>query len=138
VVSLTLGDKGRGGEGSAEEEKLLRRLEEQLREYALGQRRSFDVNLRCRGTPFQQQVWQALGEIPYGERRTYGQISAAIGRPGAARAVGAACAANEILLLIPCHRVVGAQGALTGFSARGGVDTKRCLLELEQSGEGNL
>jgi len=84
------------------------------------------------GTPFQQQVWASLAEIPRGETRTYSQIAAAIGRPRAARAVGRACGANPILVLIPCHRVLAARGGLGGFSA--GLKWKRFLLEGERSG----
>ncbi len=87
--------------------------------------------LRMEGTPFQQAVWKALQTIPYGETRTYGQIARMIGRPKAVRAVGAACGRNPLPIVVPCHRVVGADGSLTGFSC--GLDRKRFLLALEQS-----
>ena len=103
----------------------------QLNEYAAGQRRAFTLPLAPAGTDFQQLVWQALCAIPYGETRTYGQIAAQIGRPKAARAVGGGCNRNPILLLIPCHRVVGSSGSLTGFAA--GLDVKEKLLELEHN-----
>ena len=82
------------------------------------------------GTPFQQEVWRALCAIPYGQTRSYGQLAAALGRPSAARAVGGACRRNPIWLMIPCHRVVGASGSLTGYA--GGLERKKALLALEQ------
>ena len=100
----------------------------QLAEYFAGARRVFDVPLRPRGTPFQQRVWAALRTIPYGETRTYGEIAAAVGSPRAARAVGGAIHRNPVLILIPCHRVVGRAG-LTGF--RAGLEMKRLLLAAE-------
>ena len=103
----------------------------QLLEYFSGRRTCFDLPLSPKGTPFQQQVWQELCRIPYGQTRTYGEIAAAIGKPGAARAVGMACNRNPIWLLIPCHRVVSKDGSLTGYA--GGLDMKRRLLELEQT-----
>ena len=102
----------------------------QLREYARGDRRDFDIPVRPRGTAFQLRVWQALQTIPYGQTRTYGDIAKQLGKPGAARAVGGACNKNGILLLIPCHRVIGANGALVGFGA--GLELKQQLLELEK------
>ena len=102
----------------------------QLREYAAGTRTDFDLPVAPTGTEFQQAVWQALQEIPYGETRSYGEIAAQIGRPKAARGVGGACNKNHILLLIPCHRVIGKNGSLTGFGA--GLDLKEALLHLEK------
>ena len=102
----------------------------QLAEYFAGQRQSFTVPLAPRGTPFQQEVWRALCAIPYGQTRSYGQLAAALGRPSAARAVGGACRRNPIWLMIPCHRVVGASGSLTGYA--GGLERKKALLALEQ------
>ena len=102
----------------------------QLAEYFAGQRQSFTVPLAPRGTPFQQEVWRALCAIPYGQTRSYGQLAAALGRPAAARAVGGACRRNPIWLMIPCHRVVGASGSLTGYA--GGLERKKALLALEQ------
>lgn len=115
-----------------EDKALLDRLEHQLDEYAHGRRRSFDLPMRLVGTAFQSQVWNALRTIPYGETRTYGEIAAQIGHPKASRAVGAACGKNPILLLVPCHRVVGHNGSLTGFAA--GLELKQMLLNLEQQG----
>ncbi|HWH68255.1 MAG TPA: methylated-DNA--[protein]-cysteine S-methyltransferase [Candidatus Sulfotelmatobacter sp.] len=103
----------------------------QLEEYFAGQRRAFGLRLAPRGTAFQQQVWSALQRIPFGETRSYGQLAAALGSPGAARAVGRANATNPICLLVPCHRVVGADGSLTGFAF--GEELKRRLLEHERS-----
>lgn len=101
----------------------------QLDEYFHGARKHFDVPLAPRGTPFQLAVWNELLTIPYGETRTYAQIACAIDRPAATRAVGAANGANPIPIIIPCHRVVGSNGSLTGFA--GGLDVKRALLALE-------
>lgn len=105
-------------------------LRQQLDHYFAGQRRSFDWPLAPAGTAFQQQVWQALLAIPYGQTRSYGQQAAAIGRPRAVRAVGAANGANPIAILIPCHRVIGSNGQLTGYV--GGLPLKAALLALEQ------
>jgi AraC family transcriptional regulator, regulatory protein of adaptative response / methylated-DNA-[protein]-cysteine methyltransferase len=102
---------------------------EQLTEYFGGKRQSFAVPLRPAGTPFQRRVWEELQKIPYGETATYGQVAQRIGRPSAARAVGMANHQNPIAVMIPCHRVVGANGALTGYAA--GLPMKRRLLELE-------
>ena len=101
----------------------------QLHEYFRGERRAFDLSLTPRGTAFQQSVWSALQRIPYGEMRSYSGIAQEIGRPAAVRAVGAANGANPIPIVIPCHRVVGSNGSLTGFG--GGIETKRWLLALE-------
>ena len=109
---------------------LLQETEEQLNEYFAGVRREFDLPLAPRGTPFQQAVWRLLLRIPYGEVRTYGQLATALGKPGASRAVGSACRRNPLCILIPCHRVVGADGSLTGYA--GGLDIKEYLLELEK------
>jgi methylated-DNA-[protein]-cysteine S-methyltransferase len=101
----------------------------QLREFFAGTRARFDLPLAPIGTPWQRAVWDALLEIPCGETLTYGEIAARLGRPSAARAVGASVGRNPISLVIPCHRVVGANGALTGYA--GGIERKRWLLELE-------
>ena len=101
----------------------------QLGEYFDGTRRHFDLPIDLRGTEFQQQVWRALGDIPYGETSTYGKQAAAIGRPRAIRAVGSANGRNPLSIVLPCHRIVGADGKLTGFA--GGLDTKRWLLDHE-------
>jgi methylated-DNA-[protein]-cysteine S-methyltransferase len=101
----------------------------QLDEYFAGARRRFDLPLRFIGTPFQQSVWTQLLAIPFGETRSYGQIAHRLGRPTAARAVGAANGRNPLSIVAPCHRVVGSGGALTGFA--GGLAAKRYLLALE-------
>ena len=102
---------------------------EQLRQYFAGERRSFDFPYVLRGTPFQRDVWNALLDIPYGQTRSYGEIARQLGRPGAARAVGAACGRNPVWIVVPCHRAVGADGKLTGYA--GGLEMKQALLELE-------
>jgi methylated-DNA-[protein]-cysteine S-methyltransferase len=111
---------------------VLLETEKQLREYFAGQRRQFSVPLDFSGTEFQNQVWQALLAIPYGETRTYGEIARQIGKPAAVRAVGAANGRNPISIIAPCHRVVGSTGKLTGFA--GGLAAKAHLLELEDAG----
>ncbi|HVE62203.1 MAG TPA: methylated-DNA--[protein]-cysteine S-methyltransferase [Mycobacteriales bacterium] len=105
----------------------------QLTAYFAGELREFDVAIAPRGTDFQQRVWAALREIPYGETSTYGALAVKVGRPTAARAVGMANGRNPISLIVPCHRVIGANGKLVGFG--GGVDRKRLLLDLESSGK---
>ena len=104
----------------------------QIEEYLIGRRKHFDVPLHAEGTPFMRQVWDELCRIPYGETRSYKGIAAAIGRPSAMRAVGMANNRNPIALIIPCHRVIGADGTLVGFG--GGLDLKRFLLDLEAGG----
>jgi methylated-DNA-[protein]-cysteine S-methyltransferase len=101
----------------------------QLSEYFAGQRTSFDVELEMRGTPFQRRVWRALRDIGYGETISYGELARRIGVPSAARAVGMANGCNPIAVIVPCHRVIGADGTLTGYG--GGVERKRLLLDLE-------
>ena len=102
----------------------------QLKEYFRGERRVFTVPLHPRGTPFQLRCWQALLQIPYGETRTYGQQAAMIGQPKACRAVGMGNHRNPLPILIPCHRVVGADGKLTGYA--GGLNIKEKLLHIER------
>ncbi|MEG2883778.1 MAG: methylated-DNA--[protein]-cysteine S-methyltransferase [Acinetobacter sp.] len=110
---------------------MLLRVEKQLEEYFAGQRQQFDLPLDFQGTDFQQQVWQALLTIPYGEKRSYKDIAVQIGNEKAVRAVGAANGRNPISIIAPCHRVIGSSGALVGFA--GGLDKKQILLSLEQS-----
>ncbi|MDY7091973.1 MAG: methylated-DNA--[protein]-cysteine S-methyltransferase [Acidobacteriota bacterium] len=104
-------------------------LRDQLEEYFNRRRRRFELRLSPSGTPFQQAVWQQVAAIPYGETRSYGEIARAMGRPKASRAVGAANGANPLPIVVPCHRVIGTDGSLTGFG--GGLDAKVLLLELE-------
>lgn len=124
----------RGGAGRAEgappaTQDILRGAAEQLEAYWAGKRLSFDLPLDLAGTPFQRAVWAAARVIPFGETRSYGQLARQIGRPGAARAVGAALGANPVPLVVPCHRVLRADGALGGYS--GGLEIKRALLAHE-------
>ncbi len=108
---------------------LLPEVRVQLDAYFAGELQDFDVRLATAGTPFQQQVWAALRDVPYGSTCTYGELAAAVGRPSAVRAVGAANGRNPVCVVVPCHRVVGAGGALTGYA--GGLERKALLLGLE-------
>lgn len=110
---------------------LSRQVFRQLDAYFAGTRREFDFPCRLRGTPFQEKVWAALRQIPYGETRSYRDIAEAIGHPRAFRAVGMANHANPILIAIPCHRVIGADGSLVGYG--GGLAMKKALLALEEA-----
>jgi methylated-DNA-[protein]-cysteine S-methyltransferase len=107
----------------------------QLEEYFAGERTTFDVSLAPEGALFEREVWHALEEIPYGETVSYGEIARRVGQPTAARAVGTANGRNPIAVIVPCHRVIGADGSLTGYG--GGLERKRLLLELER-GQGRL
>ena len=104
-------------------------VREQLDAYFAGELRTFDLPLAPAGTPFQRQVWDALTTIPYGETTSYGELAESIGRPGSARAVGAANGRNPVAIVVPCHRVIGADRTLTGYA--GGLAAKRTLLTLE-------
>jgi methylated-DNA-[protein]-cysteine S-methyltransferase len=116
------------------ETRLLKKAYGQIEEYLLGIRKAFDLPLLVEGTEFQEKVWKELENIPYGETRTYAQIAEAVGKPKAVRAVGAANNRNTLPIFIPCHRVVGSNGSLTGYS--GGLEAKRKLLEIEAKGSG--
>lgn len=111
------------------ETPLLSKGRDEILAYLRGERRSFDLPLDPMGTPFQQAVWAELRRIPYGETRSYAQVAAGIGKPKAVRAVGQANHHNPLPIFIPCHRVIGASGKLTGYG--GGLDLKQKLLELE-------
>lgn len=113
---------------------LLQRAAAQIEAWLAGRITAFDLPLAPQGTAFQQAVWQALARIPYGATRTYGELAAGLGRPQAARAVGAATGRNPLSLIVPCHRLVGRQGQLTGYA--GGLDRKRALLALESGTPG--
>jgi methylated-DNA-[protein]-cysteine S-methyltransferase len=113
----------------APDHPVLLRVAAQLREYFAGTRRAFDVPLHLAGTDFQQTVWRALTQIPFAATRSYGHLAAAIDRPGASRAVGSANSMNPISIIVPCHRVIGRDGALTGYA--GGAAAKRWLLDHE-------
>jgi methylated-DNA-[protein]-cysteine S-methyltransferase len=110
-------------------EPVLLEADAQLRAYFAGELRRFDLPLAPRGTAFQLSVWDALLEIPYGATASYSELAAAIGRPSACRAVGAANGRNPLAVIVPCHRVIGAAGALTGYG--GGLERKRMMLALE-------
>jgi methylated-DNA-[protein]-cysteine S-methyltransferase len=113
------------------ETERIRRTRHWLDLYFGGTQPDFDIPLHLQGTPFQQAVWHELLKIPYGECRTYGDIAAALGKPKAAQAVGQAVGANPVSILVPCHRVIGKDGSLTGYD--GGIDNKILLLRLEGS-----
>ena len=117
-------------DGCRRDDEALRPVVEQLREYAAGARQLFDVPLAPVGTAFQRAVRAALLDVPYGQTRTYGQVAEVLGRPTATRAVGAANGANPLAVVVPCHRVVGADGLLTGYA--GGLERKRLLLDHER------
>jgi methylated-DNA-[protein]-cysteine S-methyltransferase len=116
--------------GGIVDEQANREFARQLEQYFAGTRTAFDVPLDYSGTPFQLSVWEELMKIPYGQTRTYGELASRIGNPGAARAVGMANHENRIAVVIPCHRVVGRNGSLTGYAA--GVHLKQKLLSIEQ------
>ncbi len=108
-----------------------RHVVDQIEEYFSGERRAFDLEVDLDGTEFQKSVWKNLLEIPFGQTRSYRQLAERLGKPTATRAVGRANATNPVSIVVPCHRVIGADGSLTGFG--GGIDVKRFLLELEGS-----
>lgn len=113
------------------ENAMTQKVCEQLQEYCTGKRKNFDIPLEQKGTAFQRSVWAALCEIPYGETRSYGDIATNIGNPKACRAVGMANHNNPIAVIVPCHRVIGKNGGLTGYA--GGLEIKAALLEFERS-----
>ena len=119
----------RSNEGICHETALIKEAHRQLNQYLKGERKTFRLPLNPKGTDFQKRVWKALCEIPYGETRSYKQISEAIGNPKAVRAVGMANNRNPLLIVVPCHRVIGANGKLVGYAA--GIDKKEFLLRLE-------
>ena len=125
ITGISFGNSGQREERTALLEEAVRQLEE----YFGGRRKEFDLPLDPVGTAFQKQVWEELKKIPYGETRSYGQLAKAIGNPKACRAVGMANHRNPIPIIVPCHRVIGADGTLTGYA--GGLAIKRILLELE-------
>ena len=125
LLALRFGALGQGGAAP-----VLELAARQLAEYFAGERRVFTVPLSPAGTPFQKRVWEALPSIPYGETSTYGAVAQRIGNPNACRAVGMANNRNPLPIIIPCHRVVGRDGSLTGYA--GGLDRKQFLLDLER------
>jgi methylated-DNA-[protein]-cysteine S-methyltransferase len=135
IVGFSSGNKARGaGTGWERYDAHFSSAKRQLSEYFAGERQSFELALAPEATAFQAQVLAALRQIPYGETRSYQEIAVAIGKPKAMRAVGGANGNNPIPIIIPCHRVVGSNGALTGFG--GGLETKRFLLDLERRHSG--
>lgn len=115
------------------EHPMLQRVQTEFAEYFAGGRRAFSIPLEMRGTAFQKQVWEALRKIPFGETRSYGQLAKELGDPHLTRAVGAANGRNPISIVVPCHRVIGSSGKLTGFA--GGLEAKAYLLQLESRDE---
>ncbi len=131
MLSFTMGCRAREPEPAwTEDDVPFREVIRQLEEYFAGVRREFQLPLAPQGTPFQLAVWEALQRIPYGETTSYGQLARRLDRPNASRAVGLANGANPIAIIIPCHRVIGSNGNLTGFG--GGIDIKQRLLDLER------
>lgn len=128
VAALLMGSPGATAVGERDS-TVLAPLREQLDAYWARELTEFDVLLAATGTPFQQQVWAALRRIPYGATWSYGRLAAELGQPTASRAVGLANGRNPIGIVVPCHRVIGARGKLTGYA--GGVERKRFLLDLE-------
>ncbi|MER5912936.1 methylated-DNA--[protein]-cysteine S-methyltransferase [Streptomyces sp. NPDC001982] len=114
----------------ARDDSLFGAAEDQLTAYFAGELKEFTLELRLHGTPFQRTVWEQLTRIPYGETRTYGELADALGNPNASRAVGLANGRNPVGIIVPCHRVVGSDGSLTGYG--GGLDRKRRLLDFER------
>ncbi|KON89983.1 cysteine methyltransferase [Sporosarcina globispora] len=104
----------------------------ELQEFLLGNRQVFSMDMDVKGTPFQEEVWEALAQIPYGKTASYSDIAEKINRPQAVRAAGKAIGANPLLIAVPCHRVIGKNGSITGY--RGGIEMKQLLLELEKQG----
>ncbi len=134
-VYFSTGKMARGADETWERyDELFRRPRTQLKEYFAGKRKCFELELRPEGTAFQLAVLDALQQIPYGETCSYSDIAERIGKPKAVRAVGTANGRNPIPIIIPCHRVIGSNGSLTGFG--GGLETKRFLLNLESSHSG--
>jgi methylated-DNA-[protein]-cysteine S-methyltransferase len=129
LTAVHLPGRHRATAGWERDDALLEPARRQLTEYFAGERTEFDLPLRPHGAPFQLRVWEALIRIPYGETASYGEIAAELGAPTASRAVGAANGRNPIAIVVPCHRVIGANGSLTGYA--GGLDQKRALLDLE-------
>jgi methylated-DNA-[protein]-cysteine S-methyltransferase len=145
AIYLTASDKGLRGlywkrqsapmveglDGNGAAQKVLRRAARQIGEYLEGKRKAFDLELDFAGTPFQEAVWKALREIPFGETWSYKQLAARIKNPGAVRAVGSANGKNPICIIIPCHRVIASDGTIGGYA--GGVPIKAKLLDLERN-----
>lgn len=126
-----ISNKVEGWQGTYKETEVIKETYRQLSEYLDGKRELFDIPIKTQGTDFQEKVWKALKQIPYGETRSYKEIAIEIGNPKAMRAVGMANNRNPIMIVIPCHRVIGANGQLIGYG--GGLDVKEKLLTLEKA-----
>ena len=132
ICSLSFGASSENGDVTEEETELLLEAKRQLLEYFAGERKQFELPLSLHGTEFQMRDWEALLAIPYGETRSYGEIAAAIGCPKGSRAVGMANRSNPVAIIVPCHRVIGADGSLTGYAGKNkALDIKAYLLKLE-------
>jgi methylated-DNA-[protein]-cysteine S-methyltransferase len=131
IVAVSFGDMNIANYGDLNETPLIEEAARQIDQYLKKERCSFELPMSPKGTIFQQKVWAALQTIPYGETRSYKQVAEAIGQPKAFRAVGMACNKNPIAIIIPCHRVIGSNGSLTGYA--GGVELKSRLLQLERN-----
>lgn len=129
LVGLTMGGQAHPALGKA---KVLDKAAKQLHEYFAGKRKTFDLDYELDGTAFQKSVWTQIESIGFGKAMSYADIARAIGKPLASRAVGGAVGANPLPLIVPCHRVLGASGKITGYSGGDGLPTKRTLLKLEQ------
>lgn len=129
ITRVAFGRWTPGKDETEGETPLLAKAAAQLREYLSGKRRAFELPLAAQGTEFQRRVWQALTQIPYGETRSYKDIAVRVGNPKGSRAIGMANHCNPIAIIVPCHRVIGAKGAMVGYAS--GVDIKQRLLELE-------
>lgn len=130
ITQITFDNEKIPVDALVKETPLIKTAAQQIKEYLTGKRKLFDTPITAKGTPFQQLVWEALQAIPYGETRSYREIAESIGKPKACRAVGMANNRNPIALVIPCHRVIGANGKLVGYG--GGLDIKEKLLHLEK------
>ena len=132
-IVLPLGPRSAPRLDDGADHPILRETRRQLEEYFRGERQDFDLPLEFDGSPFQRAVWDALGRIPYGGTESYGQLAERVGRPGAARAVGGANGRNPLPIVVPCHRIIGASGALTGYGgpSEEGIAMKRWLIDHE-------
>lgn len=129
ITNVYFGAMAHPGEYEEAETPLIKEAVKQLNQYIEGNRKVFDLPYEMTGTEFERSVWNALLEIPFGETRSYGQVAASLGNPAACRAVGRANSRNPIGIFVPCHRVIGANGTLTGYA--GGLEMKKNLLEIE-------
>jgi methylated-DNA-[protein]-cysteine S-methyltransferase len=131
VIEGSVSPRAEGHMCSAKADRVLASASKQLGQYFAGKRTSFDVPVSFGGTQFQHEVWSALAQIPFGDSYTYGELGAHAGRPGSGRAVGGCVGRNPIAIIVPCHRVLGSDRKITGFSGGNGISTKEWLLEHE-------